>query len=309
MLIIVTHEMTDRHQRRLGSIADGDTVRFFKPFDHDAPVHDAFLGAQIVFGDVPPAWLTQTPTLRWIQLGSVGFDSYTQLDWRSLREQITVTNLTGFFAEPVAESALAGILALYRGIDALVLLKQKEQWQKDALRARSQVLQGAKVLLVGYGTINRRIADLLVPFECEVTALASDSTTDELDTALPGADIVVCAAPETPSTRGLFDVNRLARMKKDALFINLGRGSIIHEEALIDWVTNGGGGAVLDVTEKEPLPADHPFWTCPRIMLLQHTGGGSVDEIDRKIDVFKENLLRFRAGEPLANIVDWNRGY
>ena len=309
MQIFVTHEMTEQNQQRLKSLSGDDAVHFYKDFPNDAPVHDAFLDAQILFGDIPADWLTQTQTLRWIQLGSVGFDKYVHLDWQSLSQQITVTNLAGFFAEWVAESALAGILALYRGIDDLVRFQQKAQWHKDALRARSRVVHGANVLLVGHGTINRRIAELLMPFECEVTALASDSTIPQLDAALPRADIVICATPETNSTRGLFDVARLSLMKDDAIFVNLGRGSIVNEQALIDRVTTGGGGAVLDVTEKEPLPEDHPFWTCQKILLMQHTGGGSVDELDRKIDVFIENLHRFRACKPLNNIVNWDRGY
>ena len=309
MQIFVTHEMTDQQRQRLTAIAGDDTVRFFEEFDDDAPVHAAFQGVEIVFGDVPPVWLTQTRTLRWMQLGSVGFSSYAHLDWPMLSQQITVTNLAGFFAEPVAQSAMAGILALYRGIDVLVRLQQKKAWQKDLLRVQSQMLRTATVLLVGYGAINRRLAELLEPFQCEITALASESTIDELDAAVRGADIIVCAAPETPRTRGLFDADRLARMKDNALFVNLGRGSIVDEKALIDRMKTGGGGAVLDVTEDEPLPGDHPFWTCPRVILTQHTGGGSVDEIDRKIDVFKGNLCRYRAGEPLENVVDWNRGY
>jgi phosphoglycerate dehydrogenase-like enzyme len=270
----------------------------------------AFEGCEVAFGNPPADWLAGAPRLRWVQLESAGVGEYAGLDWQTLGRRLTVTNLAGFFAEPVAESILAGILAHYRGLGRLCRLQAEGTWQGDALRPGLKTLKGAAVVLLGWGALNRRVADLLAPFACQVTSLASRSSPSDLDMVLATADVVVCAVPDTPSTRGLFDRARLARMKRGSLFLNFGRGSLIDEEALADALREGRlAGAVLDVTRQEPLPADHRFWTSPNLLLTQHTGGGSGDEIDRKIDFFLANLARFRRGEPLQGRVDFERGY
>ena len=116
--------------------------------------------------------------------------------------------------------------------------------------------------------------------------------------------------PETDATIGLFNAARLGLLKAGALFVNFGRGSVVDEDALAAALNSRAiGGAVIDVTLREPLPGGHPFWTAPNTILTQHTGGGTADEIDRKIDVFAENLARYRDGEPLVGIVDIERGY
>lgn len=265
---------------------------------------------EIAFGNPPPEWVATSPSLRWIQLESVGFGEYADLDWSRLAERVSVTNLAGFFAEPVAESALAGILALLRGVDQLVELKTRREWLGDPLRARLRTLACANVVLFGYGAINRRLEELLAPFGCRVVAFASGWTPAALDAALAEADLVVCTAPDTPSSRRAFDGERLGRLGCHTLFVNLGRGSLVDEAALAEALTSGRlGGAVIDVTLDEPLPDGHPLWFCPNILLTQHTGGGTVDEVDRKVEVFAENLARFRRGEPLHSMVDFARGY
>ena len=310
MDILVSHELSSPHRARMRHIAGADSVHFCGEFEENTPVHETLAGCEVVFGNLPPGWLPQTCSLRWMQLISVGFGEYEHLDWHRLGKQLIVTNLAGFFAEPVAESALAGILALYRGIDALVRLQRTKHWQKDPLREKLRMLDGANVIMLGYGSINRRLAELLAPFRCRVTPLASNSTIEQLDAALPVAEVVICAAPERPNTRGLFDGNRLDRCMAGAVFVNLGRGSIVDDDALVQRLETGRlGGAVLDVTTEEPLPTDHALWSCPNVVLTQHTGGGSTDEIDRKIEVFADNLSRYRAGEPLHGVVDWERGY
>jgi phosphoglycerate dehydrogenase-like enzyme len=108
----------------------------------------------------------------------------------------------------------------------------------------------------------------------------------------------------------MFDTARLALLPKHAVFANFGRGSIVNEASLADALNNGQiGGALLDVTEDEPLPTSHPFWKCRNTILTQHSGGGTADELDKKIDVFLSNFTRFRNGEPLVGIVDMKRGY
>lgn len=310
MEIFSSHDFTDAQRQRMQEIADCDVLHFFGEFEDDDHMPDVFPGCEVVFGNLPARWLITTKTLQWKQLISVGFGEYTHLDWSKLVRQITVTNLARFFACPVAETALGGILSLVRGIDELSRLKTGVDWQKDSLRERSQLLEDATVVMVGFGSINRRLAELLKPFHCHITTLRSRSTTANLEALLPDTDIVVCAAPETDLTRGLFDDQRLARMKHGAIFVNLGRGSIVDERALEQGLRSGQlGGAVLDVTDAEPLPKDHSLWQCPRTILTQHTAGGTADEIDRKIEVFARNMRHYRAGEPMIGVVDWEKGY
>ncbi len=310
MDIFVSTDLNDAQIARMRELAGDDVLHIRGCYDDGADLEPAFAASEVVFGNVPASWLPRTASLRWMQLESVGFGEYRDLDWRALGDRITLTNLAGFFADPVAESALAGILALYRGIDRLVLLRGKKEWKGNPLRGELRTLKGANVVLFGYGAINRRLAELLAPYRCRTTRFGSDWTPARLDESLAAADIVVSAVPETDTTIGLFDKARLGLLKGGALFVNFGRGSVVDEDALAAALNSRGiGGAVIDVTLREPLPRDHPFWTEPNTILTQHTGGGTEDEIDRKIDVFADNLARYRDHRPLVGIVDFERGY
>ncbi len=294
--------LSSEQQSRLQQGAGDWDVRFQDPAEA--------CNCAVVFGNPEPDVVAANPALRWMQLESVGFGEYAELDLSRAEGAVQITNLAGFFADPVAETALAGILALGRGIDRLAVLQQQAEWVGDPLREDLRLLKGASVLLFGYGAINQRVAELLGPFGCRIDHLASGWTEEVLDAALVDVDILIATAPETPKTRGLFDQRRLTRMKPGAVFCNFGRGSLLDEAALAEALEAGQlGGAVIDVTQDEPLPADHAFWRCPNTIVTQHSGGGTVDELDRKIDVFLDNLTRYRAGEPLGGLVDFAKGY
>ena len=315
-MIFTNIEFNDAQKERIRQLAVPDEVRFGNP---EVPIHadkKDFLQAEIVFGWCPPEWLQETEKLRWMQLCSVGFGEYLHLDWHNLDQRIVFTNLAGFFTVPVSETVLAGILALYRGIDELTELKKCKTWKKLELRSKLQTLTRAKVLLVGYGTLGHRLHELLRAFNCEIITFdrfAKDAqlhTMPQVDAALPQVDIVAAALPDTDQTRGMFDKNRFALMKTGAIFVNVGRGSLVDETALIESInTRHLGGTVIDVTVDEPLRPDHPLWNCPRTIITQHTGGGSNDELDRMMSVFENNLYRYRQGLTLENIIDWKRGY
>ena len=308
--IFVCCELTDTQRKKVQSIAGGTPVHFYDGVASDSEIKAAFARSEIVFGNIEPEWIIGADALRWVQLESVGFGEYTSLNWDKLAAQVSLTNLAGFFAEPVAESILAGILALHRGVDRIVRLQSKHTWSGDALRPTLKTLAGETVLLFGYGSINKRVAQLLSPFNCTINYFGSNWKSSQLDDALPSADVIVCTAPETPATINVFDASRFNRCKSDALFVNFGRGSVVVDHALFNALSEGRlGGAVIDVTREEPLPDDHPFWSCPNMILTQHSGGGSEDEMDRKIDVFEDNLKRYRNGQPLHNEVDFQRGY
>lgn len=306
MSIYVAVDLTPAQQSALEAAAG---PVFYGP-DEGGTMPAALASAEIVFGNIAPEWLAAAPALRWVQLASVGFGEYGAVLRGPAGARVTVTNLAGFFDDPVAESILAGILAHWRGIDRAVRLKEMRVWEGDAMRPTLRLLKGANVVIFGHGAIGRRLAALLAPFGCALATFASRWQARDLDAALANADIVVAIAPHTPATAGAFDAARLARLKPDALFVNFGRGSLVDEAALASMLCAGTlGGAVLDVTADEPLPEGHPFWTTPRLVLTQHTAGGTRDEMDQKVAVFTANLTRYKNGEPLEGIVDPAKGY
>lgn len=273
-----------------------------------------FAESEIVFGNVPADWLHGAPRLRWLQLESVGFEYYQGNGGPP--PGVAITNLKGMFARPAAETAFAGLLSLYRGVDALVPAQTRREWICLDVRPRLRLLHGQRALVLGLGSIGRRMRDLLRAFECEVTVFARTAaeaqlrTLAELDAALPRQDIVVCCLPKTVATIGLLDRARLARLAPHAIFVNIGRGAVVDEAALADGLARRRiGGAVIDVTLEEPLPCEHPLWACPNTLLTQHTGGGYADELLDKARAFVRNLDRYERGEPLHDMIDLARGY
>ncbi len=313
MTIYCAISLADEEQSFLRDHLEKESITFQDKLEASQQL-PAFLPAKVCFGNVPPGWLEQTEHLEWIQLESVGFGEYQNIDSKT---DFIMTHLKGFFDVPVAESALAGILALYRKIDTLTRLQQQKEWVGQDLRPHMKILKGAKVcVLGGGGGIGSHLISLLEPFETEVTVFgrrsskADITTTTELEKVLPAVDILVSALPETNETIQLMSAKRLQLLAPHALFVNVGRGSLVDEPALVTLLEEEKiGGAVLDVTEREPLPPDHPLWTCPNTLLTQHTGGGFDREVRGKVEVFLDNLRRFREGEMPEHVVNLERGY
>lgn len=312
MGIFVYLDFDGDRQDRIRRLAAREDVHFCRPGTSFEDVKEGFLSSRIIFGNPPRDWLAQCRVLQWLQLDSTGFGEYEALAWDHMenRERPVVTNLSGFYAEPVAETCLAGILALMRGMDQCADLKARRHWRGAAIRPGLRLLADAAVVLFGFGAINRRLAEILQPFGCRILSFARDWEADALDRALEGADIVVCVAPHTTGTAGVFDRDRLARIPSSAILVNAGRGSLLDEAALAERLQAGDlAGAVIDVTITEPLPRAHPFWSCPNLLLTQHSAGGFENELDRKIDYFESNLHRFNRAEPVKGIVRLSRGY
>lgn len=304
--LLLTEKQIDRLRNGIGTA----TLHVIADDMLGTVARSLFERSEIVFGNPPSAWIGESSALRWVQLESVGFGEYLLLDWNSLGKRICVTNLSGFFRISVAESILAGVMALHRGIDRLVLLKEARSWEGGAIRTALRSLSCAEVVLFGQGSINIRVAELLQPFGCFVTFFRRGWSGAALNAALGQADLVVSAVPDLPETRDVFDRTRLARFKHGAIFANFGRGSVVDDDALADGLSSGSiGGAVIDVTRYEPLPADHRFWTLPNLILTQHSGGGTENEIERKIDWFLNNMTHYLLGDPLISAVDFARGY
>ncbi|WP_367047516.1 D-2-hydroxyacid dehydrogenase [Streptomyces sp. Je 1-332] len=305
--------LDDAEQERLRAVAPGP-VHFAEPDTESADDARVLAASHIALGNPRADRIEQAPHLRWLQLASVGIDPYVGLDWTVIGQRLTVTNLGGLFADPVAETCLAGILALYRGVDVLAGLRVGESWSKLDVRPGLRLLSDANVLILGRGSIALRLAELLVPFGCSVAHFARGDgdlrSQRELDARLPEFDVVVGLLPGTDETADLFDRRRIERLRPGAVFVNAGRGTLADEDALVTALAAGRlGGAVLDVTREEPLPARHPLWSCPNVILTQHTAGGSRDEMKRIVDLFVDNWQRLAGGEPLRNVVRWSQGY
>ncbi|TAM94374.1 MAG: D-2-hydroxyacid dehydrogenase [Chitinophagaceae bacterium] len=268
--------------------------------------------AEIVFGNPKPDWMKEAVRAKWIQLYSTGFGDYS-----GIHLQAIVTNMQDYYSQPCAETMIAGILALYRKMDTFGVLKEKKTWVGYPIRRELQVLNFKKVIILGTGSIGRRIAKILSGFSSEhifFGRTASDATLrsrEELEEKIPWADIIIGCLPGTDETKGLFTNTMINRMKQTALFCNVGRGDLIaDQDYLVEALVNGTiGGAVLDVTIPEPLPIDNPLWECPNTILSQHSGGGQLTEYDGIVELFIENLKSYKKGQPLKNKINFSKGY
>jgi glyoxylate/hydroxypyruvate reductase len=265
-----------------------------------------FLNSEICYGNPPLDWANETNKLQWLQLNSAGLDPYQQLkeDY-----QFQFTNLKGYFGLSVAETSVAGILGVYRKIDELARLQTLKHWIGAPLRENLYLLSKKKVLVLGSGAIAQKIKQMLSGFECETTLLDS-KTVSQIADYLTDTDILISTLPETVETKGLISKEYLNMLKSTALFVNVGRGTNVDEKALIEILqAKRIMGAVLDVTEIEPIPVGSPLWEMENVLLTQHSSGGWIEESSGKVKFFLDNLRRFEKGEDLLNIVDLEKGY
>ncbi len=269
----------------------------------DSKTH--FLDSEICFGNPPLDWLEQTKKLKWLQLNTTGFDQYLGLKDFDFQ----FTNLKGYFGLSVAETTVAGILGVYRKIDELARLQTLKHWIGTPLRENLYLLTKKKVLILGSGAIALKLKQLLSGFECETTLLDS-KTVSQITEYLIDTDILVSTLPETAETKGLISEEYLNMLKPSALFVNVGRGTNVDEKALIEILqAKRIMGAVLDVTEIEPIPVNSILWKMENVLLTQHSSGGWMEESSGKVKFFLENLSRFEKGEELLNKVDLKKGY
>jgi phosphoglycerate dehydrogenase-like enzyme len=209
----------------------------------------------------------------------------------------------------VAETTVAGILGVYRKIDELARLQTQKKWVGSPIRETLYLLTKKKVLILGSGAIGLKTKQLLSGFECETTVLNS-KTISQITDYLSETDILISTLPDTSETKGLISQAYLEMLKPSALFVNVGRGTNVDEKSLIEILqAKRIMGAVLDVTETEPIPSESILWEMENVLLTQHSSGGWLEESSGKVKFFLENLDRFEKGEELLNIVDLEKGY
>jgi len=244
--------------------------------------------------------LPRLSALRVVQVNSAG------VDWiaPSIPEGVTLCSARGTRDTPVAEWVVGAILDSYKRLSRFRRQQEQAQWAPHMPRE----LAGSKALIVGHGSIGRAVEARLRPFGVEVTGVASRPRgdahgADAADDLLPHADIVIVLLPATPQTIGLFDKQRLAKLKTGALLINAGRGAVIDTHALTAELESGRLDAALDVTDPEPLPPDSPLWSLPNVLLTPHVAGDSPDADQRIYELIGNQIRRYVEGRPLLNVV------
>lgn len=296
--------------RLLKGISESHKVEFRELNDSEETIHKMCLQAELILGNPPASAMkaVESTVVFW-QLDSAGFDKY-----KHLRLEGKASNMGDWFARPCAETIVGGLVALYRGIDTLSLLKKEKTWVGHTLRGNLRLLDRQNVIVLGGGTIGTATRAILEGFRCSVQTLARTSPEAELRTkqdllaALPLVDLVVNTLPGTADQ--FVDREVLEGMKPGSVYANVGRGNTTDEAALIELVQSGHlSGAVLDVTEHEPLPENNPLWTMENVVLTQHTGGGQADEDVGKVDLFVRNLKNLEANAALESEIDLSRGY
>jgi phosphoglycerate dehydrogenase-like enzyme len=300
-------------ERERAAVAEGLQGAFDR-----ADVVFGFWGAELhrAFSDAG-SLADVAPHLKWIQLTSAGADRLLSSGF--IEGGITVTTVSGLHATPIGEYVLCAMLMFAKGAPGFLRAQSRHEW----LRYMPKELLGATVGIVGMGHIGEEVARLAKAFGCRiiatrrsVTSPTSDEHADELlpssglSRLLEASDYIVLAVPLTPETRGMIGADELRLMKPDAVLINIARGGVIDEAALVEALREHRiAGAALDVFEQEPLPADSPLWDLENVILSPHISGGTEIYNQRAVDIFADNLRRYLAGEPLRNVVDPARGY
>jgi phosphoglycerate dehydrogenase-like enzyme len=268
------------------------------------------------------AMVERAARLRWVHstAAAVGILPLAELAARG----ISVTNSRGVQAVPIAEHVMGGLLLLARRFNLMLEAQRERRWIQNELTEDSWPwsLEGRRMTILGFGTIGQEVARRAHAFGMRVTAIRRRPAQpvppfveavvgpDQLVQALAGSDVLVISAPFVPGTDRLIGAAAIQMLNRGAIIVNVARGKIIDEQALIAALQNGRlAGAVLDVFEREPLDSGSPLWTLPNVIVSPHSAGVRPDHWDRVIDLFSENLRRYQRGEPLLNIVNCDAGY
>jgi phosphoglycerate dehydrogenase-like enzyme len=286
------------------------------------PTRDALLGAlgeaDAALGwQLDPELVAAAPRLRWAQAVGAGVDGFLFPEF--VARGILLTNNSGVHAPNMAEHVLALMLAFARDLPNIIRAGARHEWHHHPERAFE--LSGQTVCVVGLGDIGQALATRAAALGMRVTGVRRRvgapppgvervASLDAMDALLAEAEHVALCLPLTAATRNVFDAARLARLKPGAYLYNVGRGELVDQPALIEALRAGRlAGAGLDVTVPEPLPPDNALWELPNVVITSHTSGATPRYWERGIEILAENVRRYRADEPLLNLVDVDEGY
>ncbi len=305
-------ELTRQWARRLSDSVPG--MKLVLAEDREAAAA-AIVTADAAFGTLPADLLAKARRLRWLQAPQAAPPAgyyYSEL----VSHPLTVTNFREIYNDHISAHILAFVLAFARGLHVYIPQQLRREWKKPGEDKGVVPLPGATALIVGLGGIGAETARLLSAFGVRVLAVDARRTEkpeqvaelhppEGLDRLLPQADFVILTVPHTPATEGFFNTTKFRLMKRSAFFINIGRGMTTKLDDLVAALRDGEiAGAALDVYEQEPLPAEHPLWGMPNVLLTPHMAGYGPHLNERRLQIIQDNCRAFGNGEPLRNVVD-----
>lgn len=285
----------------------------------DPALRDRHLArAAITYGPLSPDQLGKAEQLRWVQLSSAGVPP--ALCQAAIPRGLTITNLAGLYGPAIAEHALALMTILARNLHLALRNQHQARWDRSIAQTMRN-LHGQTLAIIGLGNIGRAIARLARAYGMRIVGCQwpEDVPVPEVDQVYPGhelhamlveADVVAVAAPLTEQTEGMLGSAEFAAMKRGVLYINVSRGPVAQEAALLDALRSGQvGGAGLDVFAVEPLPSDHPLWAMPQVVISPHFSGETVNNSSLPVERFQRNLHNWLNNRPLEGLVDPQRGF
>ena len=314
MNVLLNLPLEDRHVEQIRAVSpDLELMQL----GSEGEVLEAMPDVEVVFGELSDEMFYRGDKLRWVQVTGAGVDSRLFPDF--VESDVVLTSAKGTVGVHLAEHAMALLLGLTRGIHTAL---RKMNWdQRMPIRNASWELVDRTMGIVGLGGTGRDLAGQAKGFGMRIIAVDPEDVElpdsvescwkmDRFHDLLEQSDVVAVCAPLTPETEGMFGREAFAKMQSHALLINVTRGKIVDEAALMDALERGEiGGAGLDVVQQEPLPLDHPLWRMDNVIITPHAAGGSPNRPDRIVNLFCENLGRLIADEPLLSVIDKRKGY
>lgn len=316
-ILIITNEIFSVDDQLKSIILKTEKEALIRIASHSDVTDEMLLNAEIIFGWPRHDQLKKAKSLRWLHLPSAGADDYIDANYY-VNKGVILTNSSGVYGLPIAEHVFAMILSYNRNLQEYALLKKDKSWK---MILNTKDFHGSTVGIIGFGDIGQEVAIRAKAFGAKVLVVKrrkSDKPdyvdeiylTEEMDELIRQSDYIVLTLPATKKTEGIISKDRISKMKPDTYLINIGRGELIDQDALIEALReNKIGGAGLDVMTPEPLPVDNPLWDFPNVTITQHSSGLSVGNDLRRVKLFADNLKRYLNNEKLINVVDFIEGY
>jgi phosphoglycerate dehydrogenase-like enzyme len=320
VIVSATQEILPSHQENIVK-ETGESIQIYSSIDQipqsiaDETEILITFGNNLTSGDHVPVDIARFPKLKWIQMLSAGIED---LPLKEVQNRgICVTNASGIHITPMSEYVLLCMLHFEKDMERYRDLKKEKRFDRTKLVGE---LIEREVLIYGTGTIGQAVARMLTLFNVKVFGVNTTGRTvdpfletftlEQAAQKLRTADYVISLLPSTTQTRNFFSREYVNQMKKEAVFISMGRGDVVDEESIVEMIKERKlKGAAFDVFKQEPLPADSPLWECENLILTPHMSAKSIYYIDRCVDIFIENLTALRTGRPMINVVDISREY
>ena len=314
MKILVTLPLNERQKERLEM--NFRHLKFCYCLKKDV-TEEVIRDAEVILGNVDPALLKYAEELKWLQLNNAGTEGFCD---GSLPKEAVLTNATGAYGLAISEHMIGVLFELQKKLNLYARNQREHVWKSEG---HVHVIQGSRVLVIGMGDIGTMFAQKMKALGCRTVGIKRHEgrkpegvddlyTLERLERELPKADIVAMSLPGNQDTYHMMNAERLALMKENAVLINVGRGITVDTDALVQALQEKRiAGACLDVTDPEPLPADHPLWDMENVILTPHISGGYAlpETLEQILTICIENLECYMVKRPLRNIIDFKTGY